>query len=453
MSSMLVPDLTQTASCSAFRAGILHFLHDPGLAEQDSRALQAFSDGLLLVADGKVLAVGDYASLAPQLPAHCALQDLRGYWIMPGFIDTHSHYPQSEMLASPAPGLLPWLERYTFPTERQFADPRHARRVADFYLQQLLASGITTAAVYCTVHPASVDAFFEAAQARNLRMIAGKVLMDRHAPDFLLDAAQSGVEQSEALLQKWHGKGRALYAITPRFAPTSSPAQLQLAGELAARYPHVWVQTHLAENRDEIAWVQELFPHCRSYTDVYARYGLLNQRSILGHAIWLDANDRSLLAERQAILSHCPSSNLFLGSGLYDVQATLQAGVHTTLACDVGGGSAFSMLRTMHDAYTVARLSGCYLPALQMFYQATLGAARALKLDHLLGNFTPGKEADFIVLNPAATPLLHNRHARCQSIEEILFMLALLGDERAVVSTWAAGVLRHQQSAPALASL
>ncbi|WGG49562.1 guanine deaminase [Rugamonas sp. DEMB1] len=428
----------------AYRASLLHFHADPA-CHADAHAWH--EDGLLVVADGKVRAAGDYASLHATLPPGSTVHDYSGKLIVPGFIDTHVHYPQTEMIASPAPGLLPWLETYTFPTERRFDDPAHAADVAEFFLDELLRCGTTTAMVYCSVHAASVDAFFAASEKRDLRMVAGKVLMDRNCPEFLRDTAESGARDSEALIQRWHRRGRALYAITPRFAPTSSDAQLRLAGELARAYPDTFVQTHVSENRDECAWVQRLFPQARSYLDVYDRVGLLRPRAMYGHCIWLDDGDRARMAASGAAAAVCPTSNLFLGSGLFDFDRADRAGMLLSLATDVGGGTSFSMLQTMNEAYKVARLSGSYLPALRMFYLATLGAARSMQLEGTIGNFAPGAEADFIVLDAQATPLLQRRSAHCDSLEELLFALALLGDDRAVAATYAAGRRVHAREA------
>lgn len=445
MSKLSIHLLTNAQQRCAYRASIFHFLRDPGLQEFDSSAYQSIDDGLLVVADGKVAALGQYEEVLAELPSDCPIIDYRGKWIMPGFIDSHVHYPQSEMIASPAPGLLPWLERYTFPTEAKFADPIHARNVAEFFLQQILASGTTTAMVYCTVHPSSVDAFFNASAARNLRMIAGKVMMDRNCPDYLRDTAEQSALDSEALLQRWHKQGRALYAITPRFAPTSTPAQLQLAGELAQRYSDAYVQTHVAENLDEIAWVKELFPQARSYLAVYEQYQMLRPRAMFGHSIWLDEADRRSMQESGAASAVCPTSNLFLGSGLFDFALAQQSAMHYSLASDIGGGTSFSMLQTMQAAYKVARMGGCYLPALKMFYQATLGAARSLQLEGVLGNFAIGNEADFIVLDPHATPLLERRTQQCNNMEEFLFVLAILGDDRTIYATYSGGACQHQR--------
>ncbi len=424
----------------AYRASLLHFRADPAT---DEHAHAWHDDGLLVVADGRVVAASDYDQLAPLLAPDSVVLDYRGKLITPGFIDTHLHFPQTDMIASPAPGLLPWLERYTFPTERRFEDPLHARGVAEFFLDELLRCGTTSAMVYCSVHKASVDAFFAASAARGLRMVGGKVLMDRHCPDFLQDTAEGGVRESEELIRAWHGVGRALYAITPRFAPTSTPAQLHLAGELAAAYPDTFIQTHVAENGAECDWVRSLYPEARSYLDVYDRAGLLRERAMFGHCIWLSDADRARMADSGAAAAFCPTSNLFLGSGLFDLASADQAGMAVTLATDVGAGTSFSMLQTMNEAYKVARLKGSYLPALRMFYLATLGAARAMRIDSMVGSFASGREADFVVLDPKATPLLARRSAGCDTLEETLFALALLGDDRAVAATYAGGKAVH----------
>ena len=445
---MAVPNFSNLdqSTLQAYRASILHFNADPA---HHVDAYEWHEDGLLVIADGKVAAAGDYVQLSAQLKTslqtELKIQDFRGKIIMPGFIDSHVHYPQTDMIASPAPGLLPWLEKYTFPTERKFSDPAHASDVAHFFVDELLRCGTTTAMVFCTVNPVSVDAFFTESEARNLRMIAGKVMMNRNCPDFLQDTAEGGIRESEDLLKKWHNRGRQLYAITPRFAPTSCNAQLQLAGELAAAYPDVYLQTHAAENTDEVAWVKSLFPDARSYMDVYDKYGMLRPRSMYAHCVWLDDSDRRRMAETQSAISICPTSNLFLGSGLFDFEAADAAQVPLSLATDVGGGTSFSMLQTMNEAYKVARMGNTYLPALRMFYLATLGGARSLQLEGTIGNFVTGAEADFIVLDPQSTPLLARRTERTESLEELLFALALLGDDRAIAATYAAGKLVHSR--------
>jgi guanine deaminase len=432
---------TAPYTVQAYRASLLHFHADPAFADD---AYSWFEDGLLIVEDGRVKAAGDYAQLAATLPPGLAPIDYRGQIITPGFIDTHLHYPQTDMIASPAPGLLPWLETYTFPTERQFADPVHARATAEFFLDELTRCGTTTAVVYCTVHRESVDAFFEASEARNLRMVAGKVLMDRNCPDFLRDA-EGQVGESEALIKKWHKHARSLYAITPRFAPTSSPMQLAAIAELAKAYPDTFIQTHVSENQDEVNWVRELYPDARSYLGVYDGYGLMRPRALFGHCIWLDDEDFARMAATGSAASVCPTSNLFLGSGLFDFEKADGAGAQVTLGTDVGAGTSFSMLQTMNEAYKVARLKGSYLPALRMFYLATLGAARAMDLEGTIGSFAVGAEADFIVLDPQSTPLLARRSSHCDTLEEQLFALALLGDDRAIRATYAAGVKVHER--------
>ena len=426
----------EAGPASAFRAQLLYFRDD---REAEDEACVWIRDGLLVIADGHVRDCGEYARLAPTLPPGTPVTDWRDRLIVPGFIDTHIHYPQTDMIASPAPGLLPWLETYTFPTERRFEDPDHAAEVARFFLDELLRSGTTTALVYCTVHPQSAQSFFEESHARNLRMVAGKVMMDRNCPEFLRDTAESGARDSEALLQRWHGTGRQMYALTPRFAPTSTPEQLALCGELAQRYPDVFVQSHVSENKDEVKWVAELFPGYRSYLDVYDRHGLLRPRSVYGHCVWLDDDDRRRMRDAGAVAAHCPTSNLFLGSGLFDFAAAQACGMPVALATDVGGGSSFSMLRTMSEAHKIARLSGYHLSARRMFWLATQGAARDLGLAGRIGTLAPGAEADFVVLDPAATPLLARRSARADTLEEQLFALAMLGDDRAVAATYAAG--------------
>ncbi|HEY4317099.1 MAG TPA: guanine deaminase [Herbaspirillum sp.] len=431
-----VPDL------QAYRAAILYFGGDP---THDADAVRWHEDGLLLVENGLVRAAGDFEQLFGSLPDGLAIQDMRGKIIMPGFIDTHVHYPQTDIIGSPAEGLLPWLNNYTFPAERHFGDLAYSAEVADFFLKELLRNGTTTAAVYCTVHPESVDAFFTQSAARNLRMIAGKCLMDRNAPPYLMDSAEQGIADSEQLLQRWHGNGRQSYAITVRFAPTSTPLQMQLAGELAARYPDAFIQTHLAENRAEVEWVKSLYPDSRSYLDVYDRYGLLRKRALYAHCIWLDDADRARMAQAGAAATICPTSNLFLGSGMFDFRAADAVRMPMALATDVGGGTSFSMLQTMNEAYKTACMNGLHLSGARMFYMATLGGARALGMEDRIGSFMAGCEADFIVLDPRSTPLLARRSEACSTLEERLFALAIMGDDRAVAATYSAGKCVHSR--------
>ncbi|GAB4215762.1 MAG: guanine deaminase [Rhodoferax sp.] len=434
----------------AYRASLLYF--DPDATPAESARFER--DGVLLVAPDaqgcqRIVALGAYAALRERL-AHVPTTHWPGRVIAPGFVDLHSHYPQVDVIGAPANGLLPWLERYTFPAEQGFAQPAHAAEVASFFTAELLRHGVTTALTFATSHPSAVDALMAQAQRSGMRLISGLCLMDRNAPPALCNAAapgRSAAEQSlldtEALIARWHGVGRLGYAITPRFAPTSTPAQLAGAGELAARYPEVWIQSHVAENRDEIAWVHQLFPQARSYLDVYAGFGLLRPRAVYAHCIYLDDTDRALLRERGAAAAVCPTSNLFLGSGAFDYASARRLGVPLGLGNDVGGGTSFSPFHTMLAAYTVGRdgqtKAGVSLHPQDLWWQHTLGAARALGLHGLVGNLVPGLEADFIVLDPQATPLLARRTQAAQTLDEWLFAFIVLGDERAVVHTAVAG--------------
>lgn len=428
----------------AFRASLLHFLGDPEAAPEPMAAVY-IDDALLLVEDGRVRQVGPAPELLQNLGEDWLVTAYPNKLIVPGFIDTHIHYPQTDMIASYGEQLLEWLDQYTFPTEGRFVDAEHAAEVAEFFLDELVRNGTTTALVLGTVHPQSVDAFFHASEARNLRMVAGKVLMDRHAPEFLRDTAESAYSQSKALIERWHGRGRQHYAITPRFAPTSTDAQLEQAGRLAREHPDTFVHTHVAENRDEVAWVAELFPWSRSYLDVYDRYGLLRERAVYAHCLHLDAEDRQRMADSGAAMAFCPTSNLFLGSGLFDLEAATDAEARVGLATDVGAGTSFSMLQTLNEAYKVLQMNGQKLTPFRAFYLATLGSARALYLDDRVGNFEPGKEADFMVLDLAATPLMARRMARARGLAEQLFVLMMLGDDRSVAATYVMGALAHER--------
>ncbi|WP_035881698.1 guanine deaminase [Cupriavidus metallidurans] len=420
----------------AIRGRILHFLRDPQFHDD---AYQYWEDGVMIVKAGRIAAVGNYADLSRDIPQGAEVVDHRGKLIVPGFIDTHIHYPQTDIIASPSPGLLHWLDTYTFPEERRFSDPAYARAVADFFTDELLRNGTTTAMVWSTVHAASADALFAASQQRHMRMITGKVLMDRNCPDFLRDTAESGARESADLISKWHNVDRLAYAITPRFAPTSTEAQLEACDELAKAHSDVFIQTHVAENRDEVKWVAELFPDARSYLDVYDRYNLLRPGAFYGHAIYLDQDDRRRLADSGAAVAHCPTSNLFLGSGFYDFHQSDANRLNVTLATDVGGGTSFSMFRTMNAAHKVARMGGYHLTALRMFYLATRAAAEALGWQDRIGSFEVGCEADFVVLDPDATPLISRRSSRSETLEEQLFAFAMLGDDRVIENVYIMG--------------
>ena len=421
----------------AFRAAIFHCVSDPGEAS-DTTATQYFADGLLIAEAGSIVEIGDAAELLaanPDLPVEAFPDGL----IVPGLIDCHVHFPQVDVIASYGEQLLDWLNRYAYPAEERFADSDYANAAANFFLDELLRNGTTTAAVFATVHPASVDAIFKAAEARDMRLIAGKVLMDRNCPEELRDDPVSAYADSRKLIERWHGKGRLGYAITPRFALTSSDEQLAAAGRLASEFPDTWVHTHLAENHQEIDAVAKAFPWSKSYLDVYDHFGLLRERSVFAHCLHLNGNDRKRLSEQGGAAAFCPSSNLFLGSGLYDLRLMNDASVRTGLATDVGGGTSLSMLRTMGEAYKVLQLQQQNLPAARALYLATLGAAETLRLDDKIGNLLPGKEADFIVLDPKGTDLSARRLADPCAPEELLFALTMLADERNISATYLRG--------------
>lgn len=433
-------------STVALRADFLHCLRDPGLDGADTQAVEVMRDGLLLMHAGRIERLAPAAVMLPTLGPAVEIVDRRGLLAVPGFVDTHVHFPQVDVIASYGSQLLDWLERYTFPEERRFADAAHAQTAASFFLDRLLENGTTTASVFCTVHPGSVDAFFTASQARGLLMVAGKCLMDRHAPDGLRDDTLGGIEESRQLIERWHGQGRSRYSITVRFAVTSTPAQLAAAGQLAAAHPSVHVQSHVAENRDEVAWVARLFPERRSYLDVYDHYGLLRERAVYAHCIWLDDTDRARMAASGTAASFCPTSNLFIGSGLYDLPQAIAAGHRIGLGTDVGGGTSYSMLRTLAEAYKVQQLQGHSMHPAYALYLATLGGARSLYLDDRIGQFTPGRDADLVLLDPTATPLLARRTGLREDALDTFFALMTLGDDRAIRETWAAGRRVHARS-------
>ena len=424
------------------RGQVLHFLADPGPAD-DPAAWAFFDDGGLWIENGHIRAAGPWAAITAALPPGvfeaAAFHDYRGHLVLPGFVDCHLHYPQAGVIASYGRQLLDWLNDYVFPAEARFADASEAARTAAFVNRRLLAHGTTTASVFATVHPHSVDAFFAAAEARGLRMLCGKVLMDRNCPAALRATAPGGLAARLRRIERWHGRGRLRYSLTPRFAPTSSPEQLRLCGELLASQPGLHLQTHLAENPCELDWVRQLFPTRGSYLDVYQHYGLAGPRSLHAHCIHLDAAERRSLAAGGAAAAFCPGSNLFLGSGFFNLDASREAGLRVGLATDIGAGTGFSLLRALAQAYEVGQALGAPLPALRGFYLATLGGARALYLDDCIGSFQPGREADFIALDWAATPELAWRMERCQTLAERLFALMMLGDERCVVATHVMG--------------
>ncbi len=429
-----------TGNSRALRSAILHC---PAKATPDDPCIEYIADGVLWIDNGLIKACGPAAQIVPMLPGSVAVEHYPGKLLMPGFLDLHVHYPQFEMMAAYGDQLLDWLNRYTFPTEMRYTDYAYARRQAEGFLDQLIANGTTTALVFATSSVSSVEAFFEAAFARNLRMLSGKVLMDRHAPEPLCDTAESAYADSEALIKRWQAKGRLGYAITPRFAPTSSEAQLEAAGALRKAYPDTYVHTHLAENRNEVAWVAELFPERRSYLDVYDHFGLMDSRSIFAHGIYLNDSDLKRLSQCRATLCHCPSSNLFLGSGLFPLKRALNAGIQVALGTDVGAGTSLSMLRTLGDAYKVQQLLGEQLAPSLGLYLLTLGAARSLGVDRKIGNFEPGKEADLVLIDPLATDELAARVEYNTGPESLLFALSILGDNRCINRVWVMGEPVH----------
>ncbi|PIE70145.1 MAG: guanine deaminase [Deltaproteobacteria bacterium] len=412
----------------AFRGDVFHFISGP----EDGTFIP---DALMVVDNGRISGLGPSSALLSSLPPGTPVTGFPGKLMMPGFIDMHIHFPQMDVIASFGTQLLDWLNTYTFPAEAAFSDPAVAAEAADLFLDELVRNGTTTALVLGTVHAVSAEAFFSAADARQMRMIAGKVLMDRHAPDNLLDPPGGGIQETADLICRWHGRGRQRYAITPRFAPTSTPKQLARCGELAAAYPDVYIHTHLAENTDEVAWVASLFPGSRSYLDVYDGYGLVRPRSVFAHCIHMDDTDYRRMAETGAAIAFCPTSNLFIGSGLFDQKRVDALDVQVGLATDVGGGTSFSLLRTLSEAYKVGQLLGQSFSSMEGFYRITLGGAVCLDLADCIGNLVPGKEADFLVIDPHATPLLSRRWKRARTLEEKLFALMMLGDDRHVAET------------------
>ena len=403
-------------------------------------------DAGVAVADGSILAVGDFASLAKGHPA-AAVDDFTGHYILPGFIDAHTHFPQTGIIGAYGAQLLDWLNTYTFPAEIRYGDAGHAAEGAGVFLAETLRHGVTTAMVFATSHPASVDALMTGARDQGRRMIAGKVMMDRNAPAALCDTPRRAYDETKALIARWHGVDRLEIAITPRFAITSTPEQLAVAGALAREHPGLPIQTHLSENKVEIATTARLYPEAVDYTDVYDRHGLLRPRAVFAHGIYLAEREWQRLSDAGAVIGHCPTSNLFLGSGLFDIAKAKRADrpVAVALATDVGGGTSFSMLRTMDEAYKVAHLTGTSLPPLSTWYWATLGNARALGLDDRIGRLAPGYEADLVVVDPVATPLTAYRDRFARDHQDRLFMLQTLGDDRTVAATYVAGRCLHRR--------
>jgi guanine deaminase len=406
------------------------------------------SDAIVAMADGKITHFGPARKVRAQLPAGTRIKEYgKDTVILAGFIDCHVHYPQTQIIGAGGGQLIDWLNKYTFVAEQQFAKKPHAREVARVFLKECLRAGTTTSTVYCTVHPQSVDAFFEEAQALDMRMIAGKVLMDRNAPHALTDTLNQGYDESRALIRKWHGKGRLLYCVTPRFAATSSPGQMEMTGALWQEHKGTYLQSHVSENRGEVAWVKELYPDRKGYLDVYGHYQQLGPRAIYGHGIWLDEAELQRCHDTGTALAHCPTSNLFLGSGLFNLKNAKKPGrpVLVGLGTDLGGGTSFSMLQTLNETYKVAQLNGSKLSAGQAFYFATRGTAQALYLENQIGSIGVGLEADVIVLDLKSTPIIEYRMRYCDDLEEALFVQMTMGDDRAVLATYIAGKLAYSR--------
>ncbi|MEP5730715.1 MAG: guanine deaminase [Sulfitobacter sp.] len=402
------------------------------------------TDGGVLLQEGMITDVGQAPDLLAQYPTAAQVRYGKDHLICPGFVDAHVHYPQTAIIASWGKRLIDWLNDYTFPEETRLSDPAYAQTIAARYLDLTLAHGTTTVASYCTIHPHSADALFEVAATRNQRIVAGKTCMDRNAPDGLRDDVQSAYDDSKALIERWHGQGRASYAITPRFSPTSTPDQLSALGALWGEHPTCLMQTHLSEQTDEIAWVKDLFPTARDYLDTYETHGLIGPLALFGHAIHLDPREIDRIAETGAAVVHCPTSNTFIGSGLFDMSGLRGRGISVGLATDTGGGSSFSMLRTMAAAYEIGQLRGTPLHAAILMWLATAGSAKTLHLEDCIGQITKGFEADLTVLNLASTPAIAQRHDAAKNEWESLFATIMMGDDRAIADVWVAGVCQTQ---------
>lgn len=422
-------------SRTILRGRVLSFHRAPqGL--DDAQSYLYLDDGAVSIEDGLVVAVGAFSEADT---AGAAIIDHRPHLIMPGFIDLHLHYVQSQIMASYAGSLLEWLNTYTFVEEQKFSQQGHAEAIAVDFYDALIRHGTTTAVAYCSSHPRSVDAFFAEAQRRNMLMVGGKVMMDRNAPEALCDTAQSGYDDTKALIARWHGRGRSLYAISPRFAITSTPAQMEAAQALVAEHPECYVQTHLSENDAEITFSMELYPGSPDYTGIYEDYGLLGPKTLLGHSIHLNHREVGVLAETGAVAVFCPTSNLFLGSGLFDRERLIAGGVRIGIATDIGGGTSLSMLRTLDEGYKILQLRGQRLNPLASFHMATRGNAEALGLEETIGSIAPGRAADLVVLDAGATPMMRMRQATVETLAEELFLLQTLGDDRSVAEVYVAG--------------
>lgn len=433
-------------SLKAIRGNFLDIVKTVEQPEEIESHLRFIEDGLMLLRSGKVEWFGTWQEGKHLIPEGIRVRDYSGKMIVPGFVDTHIHYPQSEMVGAYGEQLLEWLNKHTFPAERRYNDIEYAREMSAFFIKQLLRNGTTTALVFGTVHPESVDALFEAAHNINMRMIAGKVMMDRNAPDYLLDTAETSYTQSKALIERWHHNGRLLYAITPRFAPTSTPEQLAMAQRLREEYPDTYLHTHLCENKDEIEWVKALYPERKGYLDVYHHYGLTGKNSVFAHCVHLEEPEWDCLRDTGSSIAFCPTSNLYLGSGLFNLRKAWHKQIKVGMGTDIGAGTTFNMLQTLNEAYKVMQLQGWRMSAYEAFYLATLGGAKALGLDDIIGNFNIGKEADFVVLEPTATPLQQLRYDNSVTLMDKLFVMMTLGDDRSIYRTYVDGQLVYERT-------
>ncbi|TBL78062.1 guanine deaminase [Obesumbacterium proteus] len=433
-------------SLKAIRGNFLDIVKTVEQPEEIESHLRFIEDGLMLLRSGKVEWFGTWQEGKHLIPEGIRVRDYSGKMIVPGFVDTHIHYPQSEMVGAYGEQLLEWLNKHTFPAERRYNDIEYAREMSAFFIKQLLRNGTTTALVFGTVHPESVDALFEAAHNINMRMIAGKVMMDRNAPDYLLDTAETSYTQSKALIERWHHNGRLLYAITPRFAPTSTPEQLAMAQRLREEYPDTYLHTHLCENKDEIEWVKALYPERKGYLDVYHHYGLTGKNSVFAHCVHLEEPEWDCLRDTGSSIAFCPTSNLYLGSGLFNLKKAWHKQIKVGMGTDIGAGTTFNMLQTLNEAYKVMQLQGWRMSAYEAFYLATLGGAKALGLDDIIGNFNIGKEADFVVLEPTATPLQQLRYDNSVTLMDKLFVMMTLGDDRSIYRTYVDGQLVYERT-------
>jgi len=433
--------MTECSSIKVIRASFLDIakvVEDQNEIEENVRYIE---DGLMLIEGGHIKWLGEWNDGKHMIPDSVRVRSYPGKLVVPGFVDTHIHYPQAEMVGAYGEQLLEWLNNYTFPTESRYKDKNYSKEMSSFFIKQLLRNGTTSALVFGTVHPQSVDALFEEAEKINMRMIAGKVMMDRHAPDYLLDTAETSYQESKELIEKWHKKGRLLYAITPRFAPTSTPEQLDAAKRLKQEYPDTYIHTHLSENLNEKAWVEELFPEQDGYLDVYHHHGLTGCKSVFAHCIHLEDKEWDRIKETDSAISFCPTSNLYLGSGLFKLQEAWRRNIKVGLGTDIGAGTTFNMLQTLNEAYKVMQLQQHCLSAFQAFYLATLGGAKSLSLDDKIGNFDIGKEADFVVLDPCSTPLQQLRFDNSKRLIDELFVIMTLGDDRSIYRTYVDGQL------------